>query len=222
MQKDFIAHASHEIKTPISIILANAEIMFDLWSDDKNFKEQMPLLKAVVRQSLQLKNLLESLLSIARLDSDKNEIFLEMISVHELINQLIESLGHSNLKIENLTNTAQLIYCDRGILNRIAIIIIENAQKYASENSQLKISTNICHNFIDLIFFDNGPGIPKHLRERVFERFFRVKSGYIKEKGGSGLGLSIARYLSDQVNASIFVDEKSQPGCSIVVRLQRN
>lgn len=213
---DFIAHASHELKTPVAIILANAELLLD---EPPQTKSSRLLLNAIHRQALRAKNLLESLLDLLRLNAGHYDVKLEAIDLRRVVDDLKESLGHTGSIITNEIAPGTTICTDRELFDRLAHILIENAQKYAGIDPRLTISALHHGDCLKIQFIDNGPGIKNHLRERVFEQFFRSPEHESAEKEGFGLGLSHARAIARHLRGHIFVDESTGRGCTITLML---
>ncbi len=213
---DFIAHASHELKTPVAIILANAELLLDSPEvEEGNAK----LLHAIHRQALRAQNLLESLLDLLRLNAGHYEVKVEKIDLYQFFAELRASLGHMGSIIKNEIREGTYVKTDRMLFERLTHIIIENAQKYAGKNPELAIIAQPADDYLKIQFVDNGPGIKTHLRERVFEKFFRQPEHESPEKDGFGLGLSHARAIVQSLGGSIFVEDSVGQGCTIAVLL---
>ncbi|HXW53017.1 MAG TPA: ATP-binding protein [Myxococcota bacterium] len=214
MQTDFLAHASHELKTPISVILANAELVIDsphLHAGDR------PLVNAIHRQALRAKILLDSLLELFRLDAGRNPVSPESVDLHQFVEDVKKSLGEIGIIMVNEIPSQLLLFTDRKLLERLALIIIENTKKYAGQNATLRLRANQQKDKLKLQFVDNGPGIKRHLRERVFERFFRQPE-HDGSNTGFGLGLAQARAIATSLSAQIYIEQNSSStGCTVAV-----
>ncbi len=214
---DFIAHVSHELKTPISVIMANAELL--LFYPEKNNSR---LVQAIHRQAHRAKDLLESLLELLRLHAGHYEVRPEAIELALFINEIADSLGHVGGIIKNDVSAGTVVFTDRLLFERLAHIIIENAQKYAGDHPALTITAVSCDDRIKIQFVDNGPGIKSHLRERVFEQFFRQPHDETAEREGFGLGLSHARAIANALGGQIFVEDHQKSGCCFSVLLKKS
>jgi signal transduction histidine kinase len=213
---DFIAHASHELKTPISVIMANAELLVD-----GDFDERTDILvRAIVRQSLCAKKLLDSLLELLRFDAGKYVLAPKLVNLDPFFRDLKLSLGHVGVGIRTQIPSDVFVFADPELLERLAVIIIDNAEKYAGPNVTLTIKSIKEKDKIKIRFIDNGPGIKSHLREKVFERFYREHEHSDKE--GFGLGLSHARAIANFMQGRIFVDNLEAPGCCMTLELNIN
>lgn len=213
---NFIAHASHELKTPISVVLANAELLIDT---KKHNSPDHYLLQAILRQAVRAKNLLDSLLELLRLDASPTQAPLEAIHLKSFVDDIKESLGQCGDMISNEVLPQFLVRANGALLERLSLIIIENAQKYAGPKARLLISAQQVKDRVRIRFFDDGPGIKRHLREKVFERFYRQPEHESSEKEGFGLGLSRARAIASSLGGKILIDD-THSGCAIVLYLK--
>lgn len=211
---DFIAHASHELKTPIAVILANAELLMDTPVDAQ---ASSLLLQAIHRQAERARKLLESLLELLRLNAGHYEVRPELIDLAKFVFELKESLGNVGSMIKNEIIPGTMVETDRTLLERLAHIVVENAQKYAGANPSLSVTAVVQKDHVKILFIDNGPGIKSHHRERVFDKFFREPLHATDDKEGFGLGLSHARAIASSLGGRIFVEDG--PGCKIALML---
>lgn len=212
--KDFVAHASHELKTPISIILANAEMLIDGFFDD-NAKSIM--VQSIARQATRAKKLVESMLELSRIDAGQLDIVQTKFPLAQLVDDVKNSLGHVGTMIKNDISEEFSLTTDRDLIERVMLILAENTHKYAGERASLHIRAHESRKKTVIEFVDNGPGIKSHLRERVFEKFYRQPEHIRADKDGFGLGLSHARAIVNSLGGRIFVDDKVKPGCAIVL-----
>jgi signal transduction histidine kinase len=213
--KDFIAHASHELKTPIAVILANAEIMVDEPYDDG---VHLKLVHAIQRQALRAQKLLDSLLELLRLNAGHYEAKQEEVDLGQFVDEVKKSLGQVGEIINNDIGYKTFIYTDRVLLERLMHIVIENTYKYAGANARLVIKARREEDSLGLLFVDNGPGIKNHLRERVFDQFFRATQKE-SDKDGFGLGLAHARAIATALGGRIGVLDTRAPGCTVTFSL---
>jgi|GEM_PF-2172990 len=208
MQSNFLAHASHELKTPISVILANTELLID---SPKLAAEDRPLINAIHRQGVRTKLLLDSLLELFRLDAGPSALPFELVDIRQFVDDLKASIGHLGVLIVNDIAENTMWWSDRALLERLALILIENTKKYAGNDARLWIKSQRLNEGLKIQFCDNGPGIRRHLRERVFERFYRQPEHV--QSAGFGLGLAQARAIVTALGGRIFVEPEA--GCVI-------
>ncbi len=188
-EKEFLADAAHELKTPLAVIQINAETL------NKNRDPEQ--LEAAVRGLNQgvsrATHTVHQMLALARFDADPDNTPLQAIDLVELIRSRLASAAH-NAMVRQIEIELQAPPPFELPMNRESMIslidnLIDNAIKYSPANSKIMVSITKEADFARLTISDQGPGIPKALRDKAFERFFRVPD---QEQEGSGLGLAIA------------------------------
>ena len=191
-QKRFIADASHELKTPLTIITANAEVLQGSLPDNK-------WLMYILEQSNRMKHLINNLLDLAKLDaySDKQEF-----SVTDLTKTVrnaalsFESLAYEYGKKYTMEIEEDLSVCgNENQLKQLVVILLDNAFKYADEKGSIQISLCRHGDKKQLLVRNTGKGIAPKDQKRIFERFYRSDSSRSRQSGGYGLGLSIAQSI---------------------------
>lgn len=218
-QKRFVADASHELRTPITVLnLAMS-----------NLKEEIPNLNnptvkkivGVIENELKKMNkLVSSLLVLARNNSKEVEIIKENYDLAKELRECILNLEQlakqKNIEItENIQNEAMVI-ANKDEINQVLTILIDNAIKYSKENSKIEISLERNKSYL-LKVKDHGVGIASENIEKVFNRFFREDK--TRSTKGQGLGLSIAKMLVEKNEGSIAVKSKIDEGSEFTVKL---
>lgn len=202
LQKDFINNMAHEFKTPISTIhiasdalIQNEEIKKD--ADLKNYSQ------IIKEQNERLNLQVEKILQIADLDRGKTDMNKEVISMHTIINSVINSVELKIKKrggqvIKDLNSSNNLLSCDKLHLTNILYNLIDNSIKYSIQPPIISISTEDVEGFLYLTIKDNGIGIPSEYIKEIKKKFFRVPKGKIHNVKGFGLGLF---YVDEVSNA---------------------
>jgi len=202
MQKDFINNMAHEFKTPIATIsisaetLGNPEIVYQ--------PQRMHAYTDIIKtETNRLRNQVDKLLQMAKMERDKIELHMEEIDLHALLKEVIPNFS---LKLED--NNGKLTYhldaakheieADRVHLTNIIYNLLDNAVKYADAHPEIEVSTVNLNGDLLLSVKDRGIGISEEYQEKVFDKFFRVPTGNIHNVKGFGLGL---HYLKLVVNA---------------------
>jgi two-component system, OmpR family, phosphate regulon sensor histidine kinase PhoR len=209
---DFVANASHELKTPLTSIKGYVD---SLVQDVKNkdYTSVEGKLSVVERNVNRLNNLVIDLLTLSRLDESVQTIN-EEISTEEITEEVIRELkALSTAKSHVITYqcTAKSVKAQKIMLGQVLINLIENAVKYCDEGSQIEVIWDSIDSGIRLRVKDNGSGISEEHLSRVFERFYRINNGKIKTTiGGTGLGLSIVKNSMLRMGGRVEVD--SLPG----------
>ncbi|MBK5252451.1 MAG: HAMP domain-containing histidine kinase [Peptostreptococcaceae bacterium] len=211
-QNQFVSDASHELRTPISVILGYAD-MLDRWGkkDEDVLNESVT---AIREESRNMKDLTEKLLYLAR--ADKNMIRNEKTEFD--MHELIEEIARETRLIDTVHNI--LCECEEHMpvsANRKAIkqairIFIENSRKFTPDGGSITLRSYNKKNKIVLDVEDTGIGIPKGDIPLIFNRFYRVEKSRSKKMGGSGLGLSIAKWIIDEHDGRILVKSKEGEG----------
>lgn len=226
MRQDFVANASHELKTPLASIKAYTETLLDwaLHDDSVNVR----FLERIDEQAERLNQLILDLLSLARLESGQSVFDHQPLDVVPVLEACIEShRDRASAKNQELTfDTDQLvegtlILADEEAIRQIADNLFDNAIKYTPESGYVHVRCAIEGEDIILEVIDNGIGIPREDLPRIFERFYRVDKARSRELGGTGLGLSIVKHLVQSIGGRIDVASRPGTGSKFTVRLPR-
>ena len=219
-QARFVSDASHELRTPISVIQGYAN-MLDRWgkSDESVLDESITAIKS---ESENMKNLVEQLLFLARGINGKTQLTIEEFSLSNMIKEVVEESKmiddkhvYSYINLEDVN-----VYGDVGLLKQTARILVENAAKYTEigESIVLKVGRNSKGEPYFSVQ-DNGIGMDTEDIPHIFERFFRADTARVRKNGGTGLGLSIAKWIIDNHNGYFSVVSRKEIGTRITVYL---
>jgi len=215
MREDFIGNVSHELRTPISVIKANSETLLST----KLIKDENAInfTKAIQSQSERMATIVNELLSISSMESGDYPISLDKLNIKNIVDSAIKELNpmteSSNIKLVNKISDITHIIGDESAIKIIISNYITNAIKHSPDDEIIEIDNEkIDKDFCRIKVIDNGIGIAKKYRERVFERFFRVDKGRSKKIGGTGLGLSISKNLALMMGYSVGVESNEPKG----------
>ena len=224
MREDFIGNVSHELRTPISVIKANAETLIKnkLIKDDVNAKL---FTEAISSQSERMKVIVNDLLKISSMEAGEYPISIESLDSFSIVNNLIEgfksSLEEKKLTVQNNLNEQTRVMADVAALNIILTNFLTNAIKHSPKKSLINIEESyLSKGFIRLSVSDQGKGVPKKYRERVFERFYRIDKGRSTKIGGTGLGLSISKNLALMMGYSLGVGSNKPKGATFFIDIK--
>ena len=219
-QARFVSDASHELRTPISVIQGYAN-MLDRWgkSDESVLNESITAIKS---ESKNMKSLVEQLLFLARGINGKTQLTIEEFSLSNMIKEVVEESKMIDDKhLYSYINLNDVnVYGDVGLLKQTARILVENASKYTESGENIILKTGI--NSKGEPYFsvqDNGIGIDTEDIPHIFERFFRADAARVRKNGGTGLGLSIAKWIIDNHNGYFSVVSRKEIGTRITVYL---
>ena len=218
MQKQFIADASHELKTPISVIKGMIEILNREDFDDEQTKDEF--LKQIDKETNRLEIIVKDLLQLSRLSKDSLILKKEMMDFTSIIEYSYNSLSRlaqkKNINIEFSFESHTPIYVDKELSITLMNNLISNAIKY-SDAGTITISTKEHHGEYIVRIKDEGVGLSEEDCEKVFERFYRVDKARSRDSGGSGLGLSIVKSIVDAHGAQIIIDSQLKKGTTITI-----
>lgn len=219
-QARFVSDASHELRTPISVIQGYAN-MLDRWGkeDESVLNESIVAIKS---EAENMKNLVEQLLFLARGINGTTQLNCKELLLNEMINEVFEESKMIDEKHQyRYDNSEEIIVLgDVGLLKQAARILIENASKYTDENQVITLKTGV--NEKGEPYFsvqDNGIGMDEEDIPHIFDRFFRADTARVRKNGGTGLGLSIAKWIIDGHKGYFTVLSRKGIGTRITVFL---
>ena len=207
---DFISTVSHELRTPLTSIRGFADTL--LSSYDKLTPEQRERFLNIIKdQSNRLINLVENLLTVSKMQSDKELMIYKSVDVKPFIDasvQMIKNQYKTHKYIVNYEKNLPKIMVDTDKFQQILLNLIDNASKYSNEGStvEIKVSQNYTKNTVAIIIKDEGIGINPEDINRIFNKFSRIDSPLTRKIQGNGLGLYITKTLVEKMNGEISVE----------------
>src|SRR5436190_3184209 len=219
VRRDFVANASHELKTPVASIRAAAETLRDGAIDDppaaRRFTEQLE------REAMRLSRIVSDLLDLSRLEggSDLAErVRLDVIAADE-VERLEDRAEEAGIAIKLHADGVPSVPGSGRDLALLVRNLIDNAVRYTPPGGRVDVSVSAEDGKVILQVADTGMGIPQRDLSRVFERFYRVDRARSRETGGTGLGLSIVRHVAENHGGEVTVKSELSAGSTFVVRL---
>ena len=214
-QKRFISDAGHELKTPISVIAANADVLQSEIGENR-------WLACIQTENRRMEALVKSLLSLSRLEQQAKPAHLpvDLSSAVVGVALAFESAAYEAGKTVDM-RVEDEIWClgDVEKLKQVTAILLDNAIKYASSGGHITLSLAKSHGKCALRVHNGGVCIPKEEQKHVFERFYRADASRSRQSGGSGLGLAIAKAIVDEHKGKIAVESKTEQGTTFTVLL---
>lgn len=202
-QKQFVADASHELKTPIAVIMANAEAL-------EKEPEENKWLNNIKSEADRMNELVTSLLDLAKLEEGKERQQEENLSkIVEMSVLTFESLMYEN-KIELKYDIQEEIKakCNSSQMKQLVAILIDNAIKHSEANGEINIVLKKQKNEVLLTVSNKGKEIPKEIQEKIFERFYRADESRNRDTNRYGLGLAIAKNIVENHNGKISLESE--------------
>ncbi len=216
LQKEFIANASHELRTPVAALQGTLENLVDgVGEPDRATLERM------LAQAEHLGRLVNQLLDLSRLDAAADRLGKQTIDVGDLLHQLSGELQltHPVAIIEVKAPMGLRIEGDKAQLERVLTNVIGNALRFSPLGDPVTVVASRQHGSVRVAVRDQGPGIPVDQRTRVFERFWQSDGSAPTGGGGAGLGLAISKRIIDQHNGEILITDNQPNGACVVISL---
>lgn len=219
MGKDFVANASHELRTPITIIKGFAETLQDLPELPRDMV--VDITEKIVRNCQRMDTLVKNLLTLADLENLPDSRFqdCDLVALAEICRQVIQSVYESaQISIEK-SHESIVIAADPDILELAIINLLDNAAKYSNPPAQIAIELVQEEDCVTISISDKGIGISPADQEQIFERFYTVDKARSRRFGGAGLGLSIVRTIIEKHHGTISVKSEPGQGTTFSIRL---
>lgn len=221
-QARFVSDASHELRTPISVIQGYAN-MLDRWGkEDESVLDES--IKAIKSESENMKNLVEQLLFLARGINGKTQLQMTEFSLNDMMTEVFEEskMIDKNHIYKYIEEEKVIVYGDIGLLKQTARILIDNAAKYTDDGESIILKIGISSKGEPYFSVqDNGIGMEEEDVTHMFERFFRADTARVRKNGGTGLGLSIAKWIIDNHKGYFSVISRKDIGTRITVFLPK-
>lgn len=222
VRREFVANVSHEFRTPLAIINGYIETLLDGAIDDRAMAEKF--LNVMQKNGHRLNLLIEDLMTISRLEHRSRQLDLQAVNLREILERVIERLEpaiaerHGRIKVR-WDDCAARTRADGPRIEQVFANLLENALRHGHEGVQIDIEGRRHPEEIEIIFSDNGPGIPFDDQPHIFERFYRVHKDRSRAAGGTGLGLSIVKHIAQAHGGSVALESVPGRGAAFKVRL---
>ena len=220
-QKDFIASASHELKSPLAVILANAEKLEQLQIDNTEFRKSVKILD---NECMRMSKLVKDMLLLASSDAKSWTLCKNIIDIDTLLISLYEAYEpiciskKIRLRLEISESSYPKFCADGERLFQILTIFMDNAIHHSINNKQIEIKTTAAAKHITFFVADHGSGIHKDDKPYIFNRFYCADKSRT-DKSNFGLGLSIADELAKMMNGSVGCEDTDGGGATFFVKL---
>ncbi|WP_404466614.1 sensor histidine kinase [Planococcus rifietoensis] len=215
-QEEFVSNASHELKTPLTVISSYADLLQRRGSQDPALQGEA--LTAIRTETERMRQLIEQLLHIAR--RSQAQMDWQKTDLEPVLRQVMTAMNASYDREFRLQSQQPLIVeTDVQQLKQLLYILLDNARKYSEASVDMEAGTD---GAVYIKIRDYGVGIPKESLPHVFERFYRVDKARSRETGGFGLGLSLAKELADSLHLQLEIDSIEQLGTTVTIVFSGN
>lgn len=223
----FVADASHELRTPLVSVRGYAELYRK--GALKKKSEVQEAMQRIESEAIRMSSLVESLLTLARLDENQ-QLDAKKVDMIELVQSVIKGSSATDKKLSFTVLTLsgaklakdEKIYAEinESQIRQVLVNLIENAKRFSSNKSSIEVGVGQkTEDEVIIEVIDHGEGIPKQLRDKIFERFYRADNSRNRETGGTGLGLAIVKEIVLLHKGRIEVRETPQGGATFRIKL---
>jgi two-component system phosphate regulon sensor histidine kinase PhoR len=223
LRKEFVANASHELRTPVAAIVGVAETLAAGAADDPEARGSF--LEILMRHAQRLSRLTADLLDIARLEGGYKPR-IEMVEVGRVVDAVLGTLQvkaePKQIVLENRGPMELRVSAESAAVEQILSNLVDNAIKYTPAGGRVSVRAEARGGKVRIFVEDSGPGIPKEHHQRLFERFYRVDDARSRDLGGTGLGLAIVKHLVLANGGDVSVESDVGKGSRFIVALPQS
>ncbi|MFC1909275.1 ATP-binding protein [Chloroflexota bacterium] len=224
LRTELLANVSHELRTPLAVIKGSAS---SLLQPDVSFDEQdwRDFLQSIDKDADRLNRLVDDLLMMSRLEAGALEVSKERRSLDQVVAAVqdqLEKLAVSHQLQIDLPPDVPPVVVDEGRIGEVLINLVENATKYAEEDTRISLTASPNSGDVIVSVSDEGAGIPAELHEKVFDRFYQVENRKKGNRMGTGLGLAICRGIVEAHGGKIWVESEARKGSRFSFSLPTN
>ncbi len=218
VRRDFVANASHELKTPLTAMRGFAETLLE---DDLPDDLRRNWLSSIRANTVRLQRLVDDLLDLSRLESGGWMAKKEPVEIGPLAEDIMAEVGQMarerDLSLKARGNA--LVVADPQGVEQVLKNLVDNAIRYTPEGGKIRVYIDDLGDMGKVTVRDNGPGIPTSALPRIFERFYRVDPARSRAEGGTGLGLAIVRHLVHAMGGEVWAESELGQGTRIIFTL---
>ena len=226
MRVDFVANASHELKTPLASMTGFIDTLRGHARDDPGAQEKF--LGIMADQATRMRRLIDDLLSLSRIEMREHVQPMKTVDLRQVVGEVKRSVGgltaEKDIEIEIKADPElPAVRGDHDELQQLVQNLVDNAIRYAASGKRIDISLRTDtigdSRAVVLSVRDYGPGIPREHLPRLTERFYRVDAAESRARGGTGLGLAIVKHIANRHRATLTVDSRIGAGSEFTIRL---
>lgn len=223
-ERCFTGNVSHELKTPVAVILGQANLLRRWGKDDPHQLEKS--LNIIINESRSMEQMISNLLELSKLDSKKIKLQKTEIPLltffERLKNETTAISSSAQIFVENKEDF--IFVSDIELLHQLFTILISNSIKFSKNDAKIKIfwKENLSAKTLTFFVEDEGPGFDEEILPFIFQRFFRGDSAHVRKVGGSGIGLSVAKAITESLGGSITAENSKNHSALIKITLNKN
>ncbi|MEA2506549.1 MAG: hypothetical protein QOH48_1167 [Actinomycetota bacterium] len=221
LKDDFVAAVSHELRTPLTSIQGYVKTLLRpnvAWPAD----QQRDFIETIDRQADRLRNLIEDLLTVSRLEADRDAPELTRLSLSLMAQQIADESrsGPATHTMEvAFDEGVPEVVTDESMVHQIISNLVDNAGKYSPAGTKITITGRVEGHSAVISVLDEGGGIPEELHDRIFDRFYQVDQSSTRPVGGTGLGLYICRKLAGAIGGYLWLEDSDTSGSVFSLRI---
>ena len=219
-QKEFVGDVSHELRTPVAVIEGHLNLLERWGKDDPEILEES--INASLQEANRMQHLIQEMLDLTRAEQINVQYPNAVTNVADVLKRVAGDMAmvHQDfsigLEMDDLSQDTEIqIY--QGHLEQLLVILVDNGIKYSTTRKEINISAGLAQTDVHIIVQDFGEGISKEDQSKIFNRFYRVDKARTREKGGNGLGLSIAQKLVNSYHGKISVESVEGQGSQFII-----
>lgn len=224
IKRNLLAIVSHELRTPLTAIKGFATSLLEESEGEVDTSWQEYSLRQIVGESNRMADLVTNLLDMAQVEAGTLKLYAGAYHLSSLLEEALITVFSNQQRVQmHLPENMPLLYVDGRRIQIVLRNLFENAQRYSGTDVLLEISASYERTKkragLTLHIADNGPGIPPHLAERIFDRFYQVENSHERSKGGVGLGLAICRGFMEAHGGRIWAENRTDGKSGAVFHL---
>jgi two-component system phosphate regulon sensor histidine kinase PhoR len=223
IKSDFVSNVSHELRTPLALISMFAETLE--MGRVKTEEKKNEYYNIISHETARLSRIVNKILNFSQMEAGKRKYNFANVQLNTIIEEVFNTykfhLQNKGFKFISLPDeNIPLIYADKEAVSEAIINIIDNAVKYSHDNKEVELSTGTMGELVYVKIKDHGIGISLQDQKKIFDKFFRVSSGYVHNTKGTGLGLSLVKHIMDAHKGEITLHSIPGSGSSFILKFK--
>ena len=215
-ERNFTSDVSHELKTPVAVILGEAKLLKRWGKDDPAQLEES--LNTIIEEGNSMNEIIKNLLQMSKLENGQIPINKTPVDVGKLFVRIKNEFNVVNPDVEfSITDEKCIVESDEELLHQLFAILVQNSIKFAGDKCKIQLKSRAFGEKTLMCVQDNGKGFAENVLPHVFERFYRGDTAHTRTAGGAGLGLSIGKVIAESLNGTISAKNADEGGALIEI-----